>query len=292
MFKKYLLSSVCFAPADEKGNEKTDVQKQRDSIEVTTGKATEQDEETEVNGEQEKEDGKEETEETEDETKSEEKEDDDAKELELKSQKKSERLERKLAREAEKRRDAEKELATLKSKMVATEGDVLTEEDVERRSEIKATEKQIQREFEKAVNKLNTDAIKADKDFSKKINDLAEDIGAIPGQMIGILDDIDNGGAVLAHLASNPDEAEDIWELKNNLPKLSLALLKVSEKIKIKPRKEISKVPEPPDTLGGSQKKANVNIYDKNYKGSDKDWITARQKDVNEARKNGRYNLR
>ena len=168
------------------------------------------------------------------------------------------------------------------------EGEVpLTEEEVERRAELKAAEKDQQRqtqlaqqEFEATCNKLAAEATKADKDFMKKVMVMGEEIGLIPPIMIGVLNDLEDdkgartGGAVLAYLADNTDEAEKIYTMSP--AKMALQLAKISDKIVAKtktPPKPLSKVPNPNAPLGGASK-ANTPLNDTM---SDKEWIERRQ---------------
>ena len=109
----------------------------------------------------------------------------------------------------------------------------------------------MQRDFDAAVNRVTKAATKTDKDFMKKINEVATEIAPIPGQMIGILDDLENPGVVLSHLANDPDEYERIITLP--ITKMALELAKLSTKLDKKPATEISKVPDPGKPIGGNR---------------------------------------
>ena len=234
----------------------------RAAIKVTVSKATETEDEENEN---------EETEETEETEIKENIEDNkeaikDAKttEEELKAQqeaakttKEKDKFQRRIDREVAKRKTLETEIAELKAQLAANpdKENLLTEEEVEKRAETKAQQKQLQREFDQASNRLFEAAVKADKDFQKKINLLADDIGAIPGHLVGILDDLDNGGEILVHFTANPDEAEEIYQLSP--ARAAVKLAKLSSKIEAEKKpapKQISKVPDPAETIkGGSQ---------------------------------------
>jgi len=113
---------------------------------------------------------------------------------------------------------------------------------------------------------------------------MAEEIGPIPGQMIGALDDLDNGGAVLSYLASNVDEAEEIYALPpmrmvSALNKLGFKLEKAA--IKIKPP---SKVPAPLEGVGGNSRPASPTITAADDKLSVSDWISKRNKEIESKR--------
>jgi hypothetical protein len=159
------------------------------------------------------------------------------------AQKKVSRLERRTGKTAGERDQLKKDLTAARAQLEAKveEGQGLSEEEVERRANIKAGEIAANSEFSKAVNKLVRSAAKIDKDVEKKLTEMGQDISPIPGTMIGILEDLDNdnGGAVLAHLADNPDLYEEIWDLP--LAKLSNRLNRISDKlvedakVKVKP---------------------------------------------------------
>lgn len=168
---------------------------------------------------------------------------------EAKTEKDKARIQKRIDKLTAKNKTLADENASLKAQLAAKPDDekALTQEDVERLAAQKVTE----REFEQAVNRIADSAAKFDKGFKTKINALAEEIGSpIPGQMIGILDDLPNNGAdVLLYLAKeeNQDEAEEIWKLSP--AKMALKLSKISDKIK--PKKQISKVPAPNEALKG-----------------------------------------
>jgi hypothetical protein len=70
--------------------------------------------------------------------------------------------------------------------------ETLTEADVETRAEAKAAQKVADAEFTRACNRLADAAEKIDKDFSKKVEELAKEVAPIPSAMVATLDDIDN----------------------------------------------------------------------------------------------------
>lgn len=194
------------------------------------------------------------------------------------------RLQKRLDKETGSKKDLNKELATAKAALEAKQADgdvVLTEEEVERRSEEKANRKIVEQEFVKACNRIFDGAVKVDKQFKVKVDAMAEDIGAIPSIMIGILDDIDNGAAVLSYLTNNVDEAEDVYKLSP--AKMAIELVKISTKIGTPKPKAISKVPAPNEPIGGGSTKAAFDPYDTKTN-KDKDWIERRNKQVAEKR--------
>lgn len=177
--------------------------------------------------------------------------------LEAKTVAEKEKIQKRINKEIGKRKVLEDEIKELKAKLAADpdKANALTEEEVERRAEDKALLIQNQRDFTKASNRLFEAGVKVDKDFQKKITAMADEIGGIPGHLVGILDDLDNGGEILVHFVNNIEEAQEIFEL--NPAKAALKLAKLSAKIETekKPKpKEISKIPDPISAIKGGDK--------------------------------------
>ncbi len=169
---------------------------------------------------------------------------------EAKTEKDKARIQKRIDKLTAKNKTLADENASLRAQLAAKPDDekVLTQADIDAAKQ----QAKIEAEFESAVNRIADSAKKIDKEFKIKINALAEEMGSpIPGQMIGILDDLPNNGAdVLLYLAKdeNSDEAEEIWSLSP--AKMALKLSKISDKLKPKP-KPISKVPAPNEALKG-----------------------------------------
>lgn len=172
------------------------------------------------------------------------------------------------------------ENADLKRKLDAKpEADqVLTKDDVKKLAHEEALQIAAERQFTIDCNKLADAAEKVDPKFQEKINILTEEIGNIPVEVIAILSDLNNGGGVLSYLSQvdNVEEAEEIWKLSP--AKAALRLSKISIKLDQKPRKEISKVPDPIKPLGGNLT-SGTKLHSKM---SDKDWIEQRNREVAE----------
>ncbi len=278
--------------------EKKAVQAQRDAIKVTQNKAAgeekpeeETNEETNENNDAEGEDTNEEgSEETNEENNEEGEETNEEGEeavekVETKSveklEKTIERLQKRIDKKTGSEKTLQKQLDALQKQLEAKQAEgeaVLTEDEVQTRAERIAAERVAEKEFTRACNKLAEDATKVDKKFDDKVKEMGEEIGPIPSAMIGILEDLDNGGAILAHLVNNVDDAEEIYKLP--LPKMALKLSKLSTEIaaKAKPKKQISNVPEPNEPVTASSK--TVAFDPTNPKISDKDWIERRNKQV------------
>lgn len=241
-------------------------QAERDSIKVESNQKEQDEKDGKKSSEEEKKEevSEEETEAEEGEEQieaSEKKEEDlEAEKLEAKSQKEKDRIQKRIDKEVAKRKKLEDENADLKRQLAAKPDaeKVLTEDDVEKRAERKAEDKVATREFINACNRLADAAKKVDKDFKKKIDEVAEDYAPIPGVMIAILDDMDNGGEVLSYLASNPEEYGEVCELPEG--KMGRQLQKLSDKLEVdkKPKpKVISKAPKPNEPVGGNRQSPN-----------------------------------
>ena len=234
-----------------------------------------------------KESDEEEKSEKETEVKDEKEEDDDDEEKEEtdpdKLKRTIERLKKRIGKKTGSEKELKKELDELKNKLKALEEEgkpTLTEEDVETRAEKLAKEKQAQKEFDAACNRLADEAIKIDKNFNNKVQELAEDVAPIPGHVIGMLDDIERGGAVLNYLCDNPEEYEEL--LGMSMAKQAIRLSKLSEKVKpVKPRKEISKVPEVKEPVKPSNNSDVVVLSDKDDMAT---WIEKRNKQLAQKR--------
>lgn len=273
MLKSLLLSSTrYFAPDDEKGTAKSSPEDGRKKVTMTgttTGDEKEEGEKEEKDDKDtvdkddgEKEEDKEEAEEEIEGEEKDEKEDGEKKELTAEQKeivalkKQVDRLQKRVGRTSGERDDIKKELKDAKAALEAKveEGtQPLTEEEVERRSTEKANQTVTQREFDATQKKLIKEATAIDKEFLDKVNDMAKEIAPLPGFMIGLLGDLDNGGAVLNHLTDNIDDYEEIYQLSP--ARMAVRLAKISDKLieDAKPKKKkISEVPEPPGKLKGS----------------------------------------
>jgi hypothetical protein len=210
----------------------------------------------------------------------------EAEKIEAKTAAEKAKIQRRIDREVGKRKALEDEIKELKAKLAADpeKASALTEEDVETRAEAKAAQKQMVREFEAASDRLFKGGVKTDKEFQAKINALAEDIGKIPGHMIGILDDLDNGGEVLSYFTNNADEAQEIYEMSPAKAAVRLAKLSAKLETEKKPKpKEISKVPDPAETIkGGSQ---SPDVLPKDPTKNIDQWVKVRNKQVEERRR-------
>lgn len=252
------------------GDEKSDAQKQRDNIKVTSNvpPAKEQDNENNVDENNEGEEEENEEEKGEKEENEEEAEDEKEEAVELTAEQKQikalerkiERLQKRVGHTVGERDAIKKELKEAKDALTVKleEGQQpLTEDEVNRRAKVLADQELTAREFNKAQEKLIKDATALDKNFMSKINSLAEEVAPLPAFFIGALDDLDNGGAVLNYLTENADEYEDLLKVGMNRPiKAMKGLVEISNKLieasKPKPKK-ISQVPEPPKApKGGS----------------------------------------
>lgn len=211
------------------------------------------------------------------------------------------KLQKRLEKTNGKNKDIVKELADAKIALAAKkaeDGDVLTEEEVEKRANIKANQALIERQFAEDCNKIFDGAAaviktgkqtvkEAEAAFKKKIDALTNDTDIpVPGAMIGILADLDNGGAVFNYLTDNSDEYETLSALSEG--RMGVKLKEISDKLKTNKKKVISKVPEPIEPIGsGGRTTTRLNSGM-----TDAEWIEQRNKDVENKRRAGRHNLR
>ena len=295
IFRNRFLNTASFllAPPDipnENEDTRSEAQKQRDAIEISDStdennnkngsSSSDENEEDEEENEEDEEENDDENEDDDEENKNE---DENKKEDENKEETDEEKTAR-LTQEKEDRRQArqqrkwdklaaektaaEKRVQELEARLKEHPVEGLTEEEVQRRAaELAATKlaeqqaKAAQKKFEDTCDSLESAAIKTDKDFSKKIVEVTSELGPIPAPIIEVLGDLEhgNGGQVLAYLADNIDEAEDLYELRDNPRRLDRALSKISDKLKEaekKPKRERSNLPAPIEPVGNSRQES------------------------------------
>lgn len=198
--------------------------------------------------------------------------------LEAKHAKERARTQKRIDKLSADKKATEERAIAAEAKLVAEGKTGLTEEDVNARAERLAAQAVAQKDFDNACNKLAKDATKIDPKFDTKIRALAEEVGQIPPVSIAILEDLDNGGAILVHLSDNPDEAEVIFALQDRPAKMALELSKLSNKLSAKKIKPVSKVPAPNEPINGSHRGA-TQLHGKM---TDKEWIETRNAQVAE----------
>ena len=207
---------------------------------------------------------------------------DEAAEADTKSKRQVERMQKRIDTLTAKTRTTETENAELKKLLDAKKEDgslTLTEEEVERRAELKAEEKLGARQFQKAVDTLAKGANALDKEFNKNIKIVTDEIALLPPVMIGILEDLENeagknvGAEVLVYLSKNIDAYEDIYSLSEG--RMALKLQTLANKITKKPAKPVSQVPAPNKPVGGNNVQSPLND-----KMTDDEWIAKRNADV------------
>jgi len=279
-------ASFLLAPPNEgEQDTRSDAQKERDAIEIndsTDGEdknrapvdtedktGDEEDNDEEENKEEDEKDKDENKDEEEDKNKEETDEEKTARLAKEKEDRKQARQQRKWDKLAAEKTAAERERDELKRRLEEKPVEGLTEEEVERRAAEKVAEKlrekqleDAKKEFEDNCDTLEAAAIKIDTNFPRKVQELAEDLGPIPRAVINTLAELDNknGGAVLNYLADNVDEAEEIYDLRNNERRLAIKLTRLSDKLKeeAKPvRRERSNVPPPITPVDGAVKDNN-----------------------------------
>lgn len=169
--------------------------------------------------------------------------------------KEKERVQKRIDRLSAKTKSLEAENDQLKKQLEASkEGkETFTEEDVQARAKLIATEEVDRREFANMCSSLEKGASKLDKDFGNKIDEVTKEAGKIPSQMISVLHDLDNGAQVLVYFSNDVDEYERVKNL--SLTKMSSEVTKISLKLAepVKP-KVLSKVPPPIDPIRSGKK--------------------------------------
>ena len=271
------------APAAE-ANEAEEGEEEEEGEEDEEGEDEEDEGEDEEEGEVKK--GEKETEEQKKEREAKEK-------IAAKAQRKQDRMQRRIDAATAKAREAEAEIARLKAQIEASPDQKLTPEEVERLADEKAAAKlaakqikDTQDAFDAACEKLAKEASKIDKDFEAKVNDMAADFGPIPSFMIGVLEDLENGGEVLAFIANDDDVAEEIYSHAKKPTRLTAELLKISNKLldakKPKPKK-LSAVPDPVKPVKGTRVISNT-ITEADTKNMES-YVAKRQRQMMEKRK-------
>lgn len=283
--KNVMVTSGEKQPEANEGNEENNEEGEEEGEEEEEG----EDEENEGEEGKDVKEGEEGKEETEEEKKAREAQEKQA----AKAQRKADRMQRRIDEATAARKAAEAEVARLKAQLEANPEQKLTEEEVEAKAEALAAKrlaerqaKEMQEQFDAACEKLAKDASKVDKDFNSKINEIAEQFGPIPSFMIGVLEDFENGGEVLAYIANDDDIAEQIYSYKNKPAKLTKELVAISNQLidakKPKP-KQLSKVPDPVKPVGSTRVVSNV-ITEADTKNMES-YVAKRQRQIMEKRK-------
>ncbi len=217
----------------------------------------------------------------------------EAEKIAAKAKRKEDRVQKRFNELTAKANAAEAEVARLKAQLEANPDLKLTAEEIETKAKALADKRiadkeieEMQAKFQLACDTLQAAAKKIDKDFDDKINDITTDVGPIPGFLIGVLENLDNGGEVLAFIADDDELAERIFKLKGNPAKMTKETVDISNKLeaeKKKPKKQISKVPDPvtPVKGGSGNKNALTEADTKNMP----EYVRKRQQQMLEQRK-------
>jgi hypothetical protein len=201
----------------------------------------------------------------------------------VKTKRQVERMQKRIDALTAKSRTTETENLELKKLLDAKKKDgtlTLTEDEVDRRAELKAEGKVAQLAFDKAVKFLAEGANKLDKEFQKNIKAVTDEAGLLPPVMIGILEDLEDesgksiGAEVLVHLSKDLDAYEDILGLSEG--RMALKLKAIADKITKKTPKRISTTPAPNTPIGGSR----VAAAPLNDKMTTEEWIAKREAEV------------
>lgn len=288
--RESLTKNVMVTSGEKKAAEpEADEEKETEEGEEEGEESEESDEEGEDEEVEEGKEGEEGKEETEEEKKAREAQEKQA----AKAQRKADRMQRRIDENVAARKAAEAEVARLKAQLEANPDQKLTAEEVEAKAEALAAKrlaekqaKDLQDAFDAACEKLAKDATKIDKDFSDKINDIAEQFGPIPSFMIGVLEEFENGGEVLAFIANDDDLAEEIYKSAKKPAKLTKELVAISNQLieakKPKPKK-LSAVLDPVKPVKGTRVISNT-ITEADAKNMES-YVAKRQRQIMEKRK-------
>src|SRR5216684_319737 len=292
LFLKYLNSVKLFEAPNDQGKpeikvESVDNRKENANKDVVS---KDEDEKTEEQEEQEEDEDNDENEDDTNET-------DDEKKLRI-TKEKEERRQGRIQKRIDKltatvgSKDAE--IEALKKQLAEKPVEGLTEEEVERRAAKKAEELAAARDtdrenkaFQKTADDLIKAANKVDKDFEKKINEVAVETDTkMPKYMVEILSDLDhkNGHEILAMLANDEDLYQEICELSER--RMTKRLDKMSEELKgrnkIKPKEKIIPDPIEPINDGGSNR---GNVLPKNPTSNMEEFVRIRNAQAEAYRK-------
>lgn len=300
----FLNSTRFFFAPDKEGDEdtRTPAEKERDTINVSGSTDDKEEDKEDKNGDDtndnedstddDEENEEEETDEEDKEDKVDKEETADEKAARIdkeKEERREARVQKRIDKAVARAKAAETERDELKAKLAEKPVEGLTEEEVERRAEAKAAErlkaKELetnQKTFEKNIDALEVDARKHDKKFDANVAKLVDEVGLVPAPLIMILSELDNknGGAVLAHLAKNIDEAEDIYDLSER--QMTQRLIRLSDKLKAEAKPVRSRVPNPPENLDRTPRQATTTINDNT---SMEDFVKIRARQEAEKRK-------
>jgi len=191
-----------------------------------------------------------------------------------KAKRKEDRVQKRFNDLTAKANAAEAEVARLKAQLDADPDKKLTAEEVKTMAAELAKQQiadkeleEVKAKFQKDCDKLQAAANKLDTEFDNKINDIATDVGPIPSFMIGILTDLENGAEVLVTIANDDELADKIYKLSP--AKMTKELVDISNKLeadKKKPKKQISKVPDPVEPVKGSRASNSLTITEADTK--------------------------
>ena len=217
----------------------------------------------------------------------------EAQELKDKEDRKQARIQKRIDKAVAAQRVAEDEVVKLRAQLEANPEKKLTEEEVQAKAEVIAAEKvaakeleNLQKEFDKACDKLQNEGVKLDKEFTPKVVAMADELGPIPSRVIGVLSDLDNGAEVLKFMIDDIDEAEKIYELKNKPEKLAIALVRIADKLTAAKRpkpKPISQVPDAVEPVKSSRVQS-LTITEADTKNMD-NYVAKRSRQMAEKRK-------
>lgn len=257
LLQKYLNSVAVFEAPNDKGRPeiKVDVVDNREDKNNDAGNNKNENEKKEEQEEQEGEDENEDDEDN-DNNQNETDEEKQARLANQKEERRQARIQKRIDKLVAENKNSQTEIAKLKKQLEEKPVEGLTEEEVERRAEDKAAKKlkelEVEREnkqFEKLADKLIKSASKVDKDFEKKINEVAKETDTLmqPFMLEILSDEYDNGHEILTLMANDADLYEEICTMSER--KMIRRFDKLSAELKSRAKKpqqrERERLPDP-----------------------------------------------
>lgn len=159
---------------------------------------------------------------------------------------------KRIAQLVKEREDARRELAAARALIEKRDERQAEEATPDFRAEVEKTAAQLVRDqrYTEDVNKTYSRGVDEFPNFSADVRPLIDtfNIGD-RREFMGIVNDLENGPAVLRHLGKNLDEASSLLEMEPG--RMALSLAKLSGKLTPAPRKTVSSAPPPPETVSG-----------------------------------------
>lgn len=272
LLEKYLNSIAVFEAPNDQGTKRPDIK-----VDVVDNSKDKDDDTGNNENENEKEEEQKEQEDEEDDddddndgdNQNETDEEKQARLAQQKEERRQARIQKRIDKLVAENKNSKAEIDKLKKQLEERPVEGLTEEEVERRADEKAAKKlkdlEAEREskqFEKMADKLIKSASKIDKEFEKKINEVAQETEVLmqPFMIEMLSEDYDNGNEILALMANDADLYEEICTMSER--KMIRRFDKMSAELKAKNKnrtpREKERLPDPIVPIGdGTNNRGN-----------------------------------